>query len=194
MLPMNTAQYVDVFASQTGADFNPSPVWMILVGVGFLIILVASVLGGNWSIPVAVLGFALALGGAISFMVENTNSDNARHEILKGMVSNVKEKYHADLDTAYLDSRYYSELDKVKVYVLKFENGASGDYNMKFLKSGEPVVVEASDVPVAPSVQELNGEQKSSKENPEPTEKANPVETANPTTAPTPAELEKSSK
>lgn len=190
-----TAQYIDVFAPKTGVDAGLMTFMIVLIFVGFFTILISSLLGDDFVIPVIVLGGIIAIGGIVGVTLQNANDIKARQGILKGMTSNVKEKYHADLDTTYLDDRYYSDLGKIKNYVLTFENGTSGQYSMKFLKSGEPVVVEANEVPTAPSVQELNsGEPDSSKGNPEPTQTTKPVETASPKTAPTPDELEKSSK
>lgn len=152
------AQYVDVFAPKTGVDNGLVTFCIVLIGVGFFTILLASVIGEDFAVLGVGFGIALVLGGSIGVGEQVKNSDTARQEILKGMVSNVKEKYHADLDTTNLDSKFYSDLDKVKTYVLAFENGASGEYSMKFMKSGEPVVVEGNEAPIAPSVKKLNDE------------------------------------
>lgn len=153
MFSMSQAvQYVDIFAPKTGIDSGLMTVFTVLVCVGFLTALASAALEGRAAALVMILGITGAIGGIIGITVQQVNSVHAQQDVLKGMASNVKEKYHADLKTEYAG---ISDLDKVKTYWLTFDNGAYGAYSMKFLESGEPVIVENPDLP---SVQELNGE------------------------------------
>ena len=188
---LKAANYVDVFSPNPETDSGFMVFLLILIGVGVLAAMVGSILGDEGIIGV-VLGSALAIGGIIGMNVQNTNSLNAQQEIIKGMTSNIEDKYHADLTVDKSSNEFYKGLDKVKSYVLTFENGSSSEYKIKFMKSGEPVIVEAAE---APSVKDLNGgEPAVSTESPEPTKTAAPAKTVEPKTAPTPSELEESAK
>lgn len=178
--------YVDVLSINPEVDSGFMTFMLILAGVGVLAIF-AGTLMGEEGMLFLVLGGALAIGGVIGVNVQQGNSENAKQEIIKGMASNIEDKYGADLTIDKSSGEFYKDLDKVKSYVLTFENGASANYKLSFQKSGEPVIVE--DV-AAPSVDELNGGEKSgSEETPKPTKSATPVKPVEPKTAPTPSEL-----
>lgn len=188
---LKAANYVDVFSPNPDIDSGFMAFMLILLGAGVLAGMAGAILGEEGMLAL-ILGSALAIGGIIGINVQNINSLNAEQEIIKGMTSNIEDKYHADLTIDKSSDEFYKDLDKVKSYVLTFENGASSEYKIKFMKSGEPVIVEEAE---APSIQELNGgEPAVSKETSEPTKTAAPVKTVEPKTAPTPAELEKSAQ
>lgn len=162
-----------------------------LVAVGLLLVIAAIGRIGS-PIVLASLGVVIAIGGLGGIMIDDINNLDTQNKIADNMASNVKDKYSAELRLDKSSGSFHKDLEKVKSYVLTFENGSSSEYKMKFTKSGEPMIVEEA---AAPSVQELNGgEPAISKEAPEPAKSAAPAKTVEPKTAPTPSELEESAK
>lgn len=184
-----TAGYADVFLYP---ESMLTLFFVILVGIGFLAF-IWGVFVIDFTFPL-VVGAALMVAGIIGIMGSPVSAMNTKTEIEKNMISNVEEKYGADLKVS--ETPDVNTLGIPMKYILVFENGASAKYTMYFEKSGEPVIVDESK---APTVQELNEGKEAKtpvKESaiPESTKSAVPVESAEPKTAPTPAELQESAK
>lgn len=147
------AAYADVFQSTT-VDSGMVTLCLSIAGIGVLILLGSMFLTfSDESFPVMMTGFVIAMGGIIFLCFLNLQATQAAENVRKNMISNVQEKYEADLQLP----KYYAakDLDKFQTYTLKFEDGAKGEYELRFEKDGEPTLAEKAK---APSVEELNSE------------------------------------
>lgn len=166
------AEYADVFL-----ESSPNQTLVIsgvVIGaLGLLIMLVGGFSTFN-AFEIMMTGMIIiCVGGAVASSAL-VMSDSNKVTIQKNMISNVQDKYHADLKVS---SDQIKDLDKFQNYTLTFDNGAEGQYRIRFEKTGEPILAETTS---APTAEQLN----------EDTIKTTP--SAKP--APTASELEKSAQ
>lgn len=116
----------------------------VAVGLGFagsflLLGYAAIVVENNFLCWMAIAGFILA---SITMSVLSFEADSS--DPMAKMVANVQKKYQAKLvaeDINYSDDFYYT-LDQSKLYSLITADGITSTYQMYFMTSGEPVIVE----------------------------------------------------
>lgn len=145
--------YADVFL-----DYHTAMSWTIaffVMNIVSLLILTASVLG-YLRHKVLILSFVLI--GVVSMIgctISSERMQDIRSQVIANMKSNVAAKFGAELE---LRDGLSHNLNEPSTYKLRFfDDGASGEYEIYFEKSGEPMVIEKA---TAPSVKELNSEAK----------------------------------
>lgn len=80
-----------------------------------------------------VVGFA---GGAVNLDAMTKGDAEAR----QNMNENVKSKYAAEL--IHVSEEYHRDVTSENVYTLRFEDGVTGQYKIRFENSGEPVLID----------------------------------------------------
>lgn len=141
MLPIeNTAEYLSV-------SLPTSPDSLVIISVctvglaGFLLMMGVLISGGR--VQTAIFGGA-ALVFAIGAYVPLQGVVIANAQTIENhMKENIKTKYKASLELESSKGLFANatDLDQKKKYKLVFEDGASGEYEMYFKETGEPVVV-----------------------------------------------------
>jgi hypothetical protein len=138
------AEYADVFLNT-----SPNPTFQmiayIVIGVGILILLSSMLFTfSDESFPVLMIGFVVAMLGVMALPLIQLEVVSQESKIMENMVSNVKEKYNAELQVS---REQITGLEKYNTYTLEFDNGATGEYQIRFERSGEPMITEEPTIP-----------------------------------------------
>lgn len=149
---MTTAQYADVFIDTTVPPFLLA-ITVILAAIGTIVIIASCFTYDG--LTVFVIGALIIAGGFLIMGIAETISGLEKETVTRNIKANISEKYHAEVRT--LTSEQTANLDKYRSYTLVFENGAVGDYQIKFEPSGEPVIGEN---PQSPSAGDLESNTK----------------------------------